>query len=65
MKLTPMKTVMIALFALSAPLATGGCAVVAATAAADYFIDDNDVCNGPNDIGLIDSDCRPNNTKKY
>lgn len=41
--------------------ALGACAPLAGAAvgaaATDYFVDDNDVCNGPNDAGLIDSDC--------
>jgi hypothetical protein len=48
------------LLGLAAPLATG-CAVAAGAAAGaaavDYFFDDNDECNGPNDEGLLDSDC--------
>ena len=35
----------------------GGFAVLAGAAAVEYFVDDNDVCDGPNDVGLIDSDC--------
>jgi hypothetical protein len=31
--------------------------VLAGAAAVDYFVDDNNVCNGPNDVGLLDSDC--------
>ncbi len=46
---------------LAMPLALGGCAALvgagAGAAAADYFVDDNDVCDGPDDAGLIDSDC--------
>jgi hypothetical protein len=38
-------------------MALGGCAVLAGAAAVDYFVDDNDVCEGPNDVGLLDSDC--------
>ena len=30
-------------------------------AAVDYFSDDNNECNGPNDEGLLDSDCSENN----
>jgi hypothetical protein len=56
----PTKTALIALLALTAPMTLGGCAVLAGAAAADYFIDDNDVCDGPNDVGLIDSDCHDN-----
>lgn len=54
----------IALFILlgfSAPMISG-CALAAGAAvgaaAVDYFFDDDDVCNGPNDEGLLDSDCR-------
>lgn len=46
---------------LTAPALLGGCALAAGAAvgaaAVDYFSDDNDVCNGPNDEGLLDSDC--------
>lgn len=49
------------LLGLTAPVALSGCAVAAGAAvgaaAADFFVDDNDVCDGPNDAGLIDSDC--------
>jgi hypothetical protein len=48
------------LLGLTAPLASG-CALAAGAAvgaaAVDYFSDDNNVCNGPNDEGLLDSDC--------
>jgi hypothetical protein len=41
-----------------------GCALAAGAAigaaAVDYFSDDNNECNGPNDEGLLDSDCREN-----
>ena len=50
----------IGLSALAMALTLGGCAaavVGAGLAAADYYADDNNVCNGPNDVGLIDSDC--------
>ncbi|MDZ4690119.1 hypothetical protein [Terricaulis sp.] len=54
----------LALLALAAPLASG-CALAAGAAvgaaAVDYFSDDNDVCNGPNDEGILDSDCRNQN----
>jgi hypothetical protein len=56
MKINP-KTALIILLGFTAPMTLGGCAVLAGAAAADYFIDDNDVCDGPNDVGLIDSDC--------
>lgn len=45
---------------LTAPVALGGCVLASAAAGAaavDYFVDDNDVCDSPNDAGLIDSDC--------
>lgn len=64
MKLTATKTAMIVLFALAAPIATGGCVLLAGAAAVDYFVDDNDVCNGRNDVGLLDSDCRDSNKKQ-
>jgi hypothetical protein len=45
---------------LTVPLASG-CALAAGAAvgaaAVDYFSDDNNECNGPNDEGLLDSDC--------
>jgi hypothetical protein len=53
---TPAKTALIILLGFTAPM-VGGCAVLAGAAAADYFIDDNNVCDGPNDVGLLDSDC--------
>ena len=49
------------LLGFTVPLASG-CALAAGAAvgaaAVDYFFDDNDVCNGPNDEGLLDSDCQ-------
>jgi hypothetical protein len=60
MKIAPTKAALIVLLGLTAPMMLGGCALVAGAAAADYFIDDNDVCDGPNDVGLIDSDCHDN-----
>lgn len=46
---------------LSLPMTLGGCAAAAGAAAGaaavDYFVDDNDVCDGPDDAGLVDSDC--------
>lgn len=52
------------LLGLTAPLASG-CALAAGAAvgaaAVDYFSDDNNECNGPNDEGLLDSDCSENN----
>lgn len=57
------RAALIALLALTAPLASG-CALAAGAAvgaaAVDYFSDDNDECNGPNDEGLLDSDCSDN-----
>lgn len=59
-------TTLLVLLGLAAPMALGGCAVVAGAAAGaaatDFFVDDNDVCNGPNDAGLIDSDCHDQDT---
>jgi hypothetical protein len=58
-----MKTTKAALFILLglAPTVLGGCALAACAAvgaaAVDYFQDDNNECNGPNDEGLLDSDC--------
>jgi len=57
MKITLTKTALIILFGFMAPAALGGCAVLAGAAAVDYFVDDNNVCDGPNDVGLLDSDC--------
>ena len=52
------------LLGLSAPLASG-CALAAGAAigaaAVDYFSDDNNECNAPNDEGLLDSDCNDSN----
>jgi len=57
---TRTRAAFIALLAIAAPMASG-CALAAGAAvgaaAVDYFSDDNDVCNGPNDEGLLDSDC--------
>ncbi len=64
MKITPMKSALIILLGLTAPMALGGCAVLAGAAAVDYFVDDNDVCEGPNDIGLLDSDCNDSNRSR-
>ncbi|GAM98099.1 hypothetical protein U91I_01729 [alpha proteobacterium U9-1i] len=61
MNINSAKTALIILVGLTAPMALGGCAVVAGAAAVDYFVDDNDVCDGPNDVGLLDSDCNDNN----
>jgi hypothetical protein len=53
------------LVALTTPMVLGGCALAAGAAvgaaAVDYFVDDNDVCDGPNDAGLLDSDCNDDN----
>jgi hypothetical protein len=61
MKATRARTALCLLLGLTAPAMLGGCAAVAGAAvgaaAYDYFSDDNDVCNGPNDEGLLDSDC--------
>ena len=64
MKTTPMKTALIILLGLTAPMALGGCALLAGAAAVDYFVDDNDVCDGPNDVGLLDSDCNDSNKRQ-
>ena len=57
---TRTRAAIIAVLALTAPLASG-CALAAGAAvgaaAVDYFSDDNNECNGPNDEGLLDSDC--------
>lgn len=49
------------LILIAAPFALAACAPVAGAAvgaaAVDYFVDNNNVCDGPNDAGLIDSDC--------
>jgi len=51
------------LLGLTAPIVSG-CALAAGAAvgaaAVDYFSDDNNECNGPNDEGLLDSDCSEN-----
>jgi len=61
MKTTLTKTALIILLGFTAPMALGGCALLAGAAAVDYFVDDNDVCDGPNDVGLLDSDCHDDN----
>lgn len=57
---SPTKTALFILLGLT-PVTLGGCAALAGAAvgaaAVDYFFDDNDVCDGPNDEGLLDSDC--------
>lgn len=49
------------LLGLTGATMVSGCALAAGAAvgaaAVDYFFDDNDECNGPNDEGLLDSDC--------
>jgi len=64
MKSTRARVALIVLLGLTAPMASG-CALAAGAAigaaAVDYFSDDNDVCDGPNDEGILDSDCRDNN----
>ena len=59
----PTRVALIILLGFSAPIMSG-CALAAGAAigaaAVDYFSDDNDECNGPNDEGLLDSDCRNN-----
>ncbi|MBX3430665.1 MAG: hypothetical protein KF779_13870 [Hyphomonadaceae bacterium] len=56
----PTRAALLIILGLSAPIMSG-CALAAGAAvgaaAVDYFTDDNDVCNGPNDEGLLDSDC--------
>lgn len=68
MKTNSTKTALIIVLALSAPMALGGCAVMAGAAAGaaavDYFVDDNDVCDGPNDAGVLDSDCNDANKRR-
>lgn len=54
---TKLTTTLFLLFGLTTPMALGGCAVAAGAAATDFFVDDNDVCDAPNEAGLIDSDC--------
>ena len=61
MNITRTKAALIVLLGFMAPMALGGCAVLAGAAAVDYFVDDNDVCDGPNDVGVLDSDCNDNN----
>ena len=60
MKASQTRTALFILLGLTAP-AISGCALAAGAAvgaaAVDYFFDDNDVCHGPNDEGLLDSDC--------
>lgn len=56
----PTRAALLILLGLSAPIMSG-CALAAGAAvgaaAVDYFSDDNNECNGPNDEGLLDSDC--------
>lgn len=57
---TRTRAALFVLLGLTVPLASG-CALAAGAAvgaaAVDYFSDDNNECNGPNDEGLLDSDC--------
>jgi hypothetical protein len=61
MKTSKTRVALFILLGLTAPAMLGGCALAAGAAvgaaAVDYFQDDNDECNGPNDEGLLDSDC--------
>ena len=61
MRTSNTRTALFILLGLTAPAMLGGCALAAGAAvgaaAYDYFSDDNDECNGPNDEGLLDSDC--------
>jgi hypothetical protein len=61
MRTSSTRTALFILLGLTAPAMLGGCALAAGAAAGaaavDYFFDDNDECNGPNDEGLLDSDC--------
>lgn len=55
------RTALFILLGLTGATMVSGCALAAGAAAGaaavDYFFDDNDECNGPNDEGLLDSDC--------
>ena len=55
------RTALFSVLGRAAPAMLGGGAwaagAAAGAAAVDYFFDDNDECNGPNDEGLLDSDC--------
>lgn len=59
-----MTNAILMLVLMTTPFALNACAPVAGAAvgaaAVDYFVDDNNVCDGPNDAGLIDSDCQDN-----
>lgn len=61
MRTSKTRAALFVLLGLTAPAMLGGCALAAGAAvgaaAVDYFSDDNDECNGPNDEGLLDSDC--------
>ncbi len=61
MRTSNTRAALFVLLGLTAPVILGGCAAAAGAAvgaaAVDYFSDDNDECNGPNDEGLLDSDC--------
>lgn len=61
---TRIRAALFVLLGLTAPVISG-CALAAGAAigaaAVDYFTDDNNECNGPNDEGLLDSDCTDSN----
>jgi hypothetical protein len=61
MKTDKTRAALFILLGLTGATMVSGCALAAGAAvgaaAVDYFSDDNDVCNGPNDEGLLDSDC--------
>lgn len=61
MKTSNLRAALFVLLGLTGATMVSGCALAAGAAvgaaAVDYFFDDNDVCNGPNDEGLLDSDC--------
>ena len=63
---TRIRAALFILLGLTAPVISG-CALAAGAAvgaaAVDYFQDDNDECNGPNDEGLLDSDCNDSNRR--
>ena len=61
MKTSQTRAALFILLGLTGATMVSGCALAAGAAvgaaAVDYFSDDNDECNGPNDEGLLDSDC--------
>ncbi|HYD88720.1 MAG TPA: hypothetical protein VEA80_14695 [Vitreimonas sp.] len=61
MKTSQTRAALFILLGLTGATMVSGCALAAGAAvgaaAVDYFQDDNDECNGPNDEGLLDSDC--------